>query len=242
MERRLLHVSHVEIVEQLAEAIERDTRIAARPHDIRIARLDHVLRLEGEVPDIAAKRRACAHALACPGIQVIDRIRVLPDEPMADGLIRVHVVDSLLEDTAFGDCTLRFERDGEVVVAREAIIFPHGSVCVHVADGEVTLEGNVPSLAHDRLAGVLAWWVPGTRNVVDDLLVSPPEEDSDEEITEAVRLALEKDPLVDAAQVAVTTRGRVVTLTGTLASDVQRHACERDAWYVNGVLDVGFAA
>jgi osmotically-inducible protein OsmY len=47
-----------------------------------------------------------------------------------------------------------------------------------VVDGDVvTLNGQVPSLSHKRLAGVLAWWVPGVRDVVDGLAVEPTQSD-----------------------------------------------------------------
>jgi len=39
------------------------------------------------------------------------------------------------------------------------------------------------------------------RDVVNGVEVVPPEEDDDGEITDAVRIALEKDPLVDAGEV-----------------------------------------
>jgi osmotically-inducible protein OsmY len=102
----------------------------------------------------------------------------------------------------------------------------------------VTLSGTVPSLGHMRLAGVLAWWVPGSRDVVNDLDVVPAEADSDDEMTDAVRGALEKDPFVNADQIRVSTRGRVVTLTGVVPKDAERDMAERDAWYVAGVDDV----
>ena len=41
-----------------------------------------------------------------------------------------------------------------------------GSIIVAVKDGIVTLNGEVPSLTHKCLAGVLAWWVPGTGDVI----------------------------------------------------------------------------
>ena len=82
---------------------------------------------------------------------------------------------------------------------------------------------------------MLAWWIPGVRDVVNGLEVVPGEEDDDSEITDAVRLALEMDPLVDADEVAVSTRQAVVTLRGVVRSDVQRRAAERDAWCVFGV-------
>jgi osmotically-inducible protein OsmY len=54
---------------------------------------------------------------------------------------------------------------------------------------------------------------------------------------EAVRIALEKDPFVNADQVRVGVRNRTVRLTGTLPRD-GREAAESDAWYVFGVDDV----
>lgn len=46
---------------------------------------------------------------------------------------------------------------------------------IEVKKGIVTLNGEVPSLTHKRLAGVLAWWVPGTRDVVNGLEEVPAE-------------------------------------------------------------------
>ena len=36
------------------------------------------------------------------------------------------------------------------------------------------LNGRMPGLASKRLAGVLAWWVPGARDVVNGIAVEPP--------------------------------------------------------------------
>jgi osmotically-inducible protein OsmY len=122
------------------------------------------------------------------------------------------------------------------------------------ADGILTLEGEaadvaakrlaleraaalpeVPGLDDKRLAGVLAWWVPGSRDVVNGIAVEPPEEDSDAAILEAVRLVLEKDPFVDASQVRVGVGDALVRLTGLVPSDAERAMAEHDAWYVFGV-------
>jgi osmotically-inducible protein OsmY len=104
-----------------------------------------------------------------------------------------------------------------------------------VEEGVVTLNGQVPSLSHKRLAGILAWWIPGTRDVVNGIEVVPDEIDSDDEITDAVRLAFEKDRLVDESQIRVRTRGRVVTLEGAVGTSEIREMAELDAWYVFGV-------
>ena len=92
----------------------------------------------------------------------------------------------------------------------------------------------MPGLDDKRLAGVLAWWVPGSRDVINGIAVEPPEDDSDEAILEAVRLVLEKDPFVDASQVRVGVRNALVRLGGAVPSEAEREMAEFDAWYVFG--------
>ncbi|WP_437300399.1 BON domain-containing protein [Sorangium sp. So ce426] len=74
--------------------------------------------------------------------------------------------------------------------------------------------------------------------MVNALEVVPPEEDNDDQITEAIRLAHERDPLVDAVAIGVKTQSSLVTLYGTAASEGQMSAAERDAWCMLGVEDV----
>jgi osmotically-inducible protein OsmY len=85
---------------------------------------------------------------------------------------------------------------------------------------------------------VLAWWVPGSHDVVNGIAVVPDEEDSPDAIEESVRLALEKDPFVNATQIRVGARHAVVRLTGIVPTDAEREMAEYDAWYVFGVGDV----
>ena len=113
-----------------------------------------------------------------------------------------------------------------------------GQIEFGVQDGIVTLDGAAPSLASKRLAGVMAWWVPGVRDVINGMAVEPPEEDAPIQIEEAVKLALEKDPFVDADQIRVGVRGAVVRLTGLVKSPGMKETAEADAWYVFGVDDV----
>lgn len=101
----------------------------------------------------------------------------------------------------------------------------------------MTLNGSLASLASKRFA-VLAWWIPGSRDVINGIAVTPPEQDAPILIEEAVRQALEKDPMVEAAQVRVGVRGRTVRLTGWTKTEAMRAAAEADAWFVFGVDDV----
>jgi len=48
------------------------------------------------------------------------------------------------------------------------------------------------------------------------------------EISDAVRMALEKDPMVDPSQIRVHTRDAVVTLEGQVPTESERNAAEFD--------------
>jgi osmotically-inducible protein OsmY len=109
---------------------------------------------------------------------------------------------------------------------------------VEVQDGVATLQGIAGSLSHKRLAGVLAWWIGGTQEVLNQMVVDPPEEDNDDEVSDALRLALDKDPFLRGADLGVRTRERVVTLYGTVHGERDRELAEFDAWYVDGVEGV----
>lgn len=120
-------------------------------------------------------------------------------------------------------------------MVRAVTVTPHGVIRVSVTDGVVLLDDHVLTHTQKRMAGVLAWWVPGSCDVINGMAVEPEQADSDEEMAKAVRLALKKDPFVNGERIMVTARGGVVTLTGAVPSAPQREMAEFDAWYVFGV-------
>ncbi|WP_437950737.1 BON domain-containing protein [Sorangium sp. So ce296] len=208
-------------------------------YPVRLEYLDGVLTMEGELPDIAAKKRALERGAALPEVRwVADRLRVEPSvDMMSDVEVLDHIRDVLLSEPTFDECTVRVRGGGTLDVLREPPR-PRGALEVAVDEGIVRLEGAVPSLSHKRLAGVLCWWAPGTRDVMNALEVDALEEDNDDEISDAVRIVLEKDPLLDASEIGVSTERSRVTLRGLVASEEQRRITENDAWYVFGVNDV----
>ena len=165
---------------------------------------------------------------------IVDRLHVRPATPMEDGAIRDLVRDALLEEPALLQCRVREFVKGDLEPARD----PPGTIDIRVEDGVVTLDGDVTGLAQKRLAGALAWWVPGSRDVINGLGVTPPEADSDFEIADAVRLVLEKDPFVNAGQLRISVANAVVTLDGLVPTEDERDMTEHDAWYVFGVEEV----
>jgi osmotically-inducible protein OsmY len=197
------------------------------------------LTLEGEVENIIAKKRAFEIASRIDGVDgVIDRLTVVPGERRGDGAVRDSLVQELLQEPALLPCTLRVRQKGGVETVREPPETPDCAVEVTVQDGVIRLNGHIPSLSHKRLAGVLAWWTPGCRDVINGLVVTPPEVDNDDEVADALRLVLEKDPLVHADQVGIHVRNKTVTLTGLVGNREEKKMAELDAWYVFGVNQV----
>ena len=89
-----------------------------------------------------------------------------------------------------------------------------------------------------RLIGATAWWVPGVRDLINNLSVMHPEQDNDNQIVEACETVLEKDPFVDETEVLVRAHNGVVTLLGSVCSLGEKQMAEDDCWYVLGVKDV----
>jgi osmotically-inducible protein OsmY len=236
-----------EALKEVRAALELEPRVRfdQRPIQITFNQVDDTVTLQGEAPDIAAKKLALELAVAVPGVRgVVDRLRVSPGERMSDEDIRNHIRDAFIQEQAFANCAIRVQTKEGVETFNEPaekrgdfkIIVGEGMALQEGWDeGVVLLEGQAPSLSHKRLAGALAWWAPGSRDVLNCLEVVPPEEDNDDEITDAVTIVLDKDPFVDDVQILVTTHDRVVTLDGATRSEGEKDMVESDAWFVFGV-------
>jgi osmotically-inducible protein OsmY len=221
------------IVKQVRAKLEHDPRINLHRYPVTIAMENDDLVLTGELEGIAAKRLVLLEAAETPGVRrIIDRLTVAPAERMGDAEIRDHVDRVLLEEPAFENILIGGRANGPAAPE------PLGSITVEVSNGIVILNGQVPSLSHKRLAGVLAWWVPGTRDVINGLEEVPPEEDNDDELTDAVRLVLEKDPFINAGSIRVSAHDWIVLLEGLVPTEAMKAMAARDAWYVLGVKSI----
>jgi osmotically-inducible protein OsmY len=194
--------------------------------------------LEGVAADIIGKRRAvnAAWSVVRHKIPIIDHLRVRAQAEDAKAL-RDELLKTLATENMFTDHTLATEIGDDRQLVHDA---GPGAPQIEVRiDGQiVTLTGAVPSLSHRRFAEVLAWWAPGCERVDNHLEFAPPQEDDDGEITDVVRMVLEKDPLVHASQLRIGTAGGIVALEGLVASEEERRLAVRDAWYVPGVWSV----
>jgi osmotically-inducible protein OsmY len=227
------------IIRQVHGLLEREPRVNLHRRPIKIDVADAAVVLEGEVEDIAAKKLALRLAAGVEGIRgVVDRLRVLPAERKGDGAVRDSLCGFLLRAPELQNCTIRVRTKGRVEALREVPGEGAGEIEVAIEDGVITLEGTVISLSHKRIAGVLAWWTPGCRDVLNALDVQPPEEDNDDEVVDALRLVLEMDPLVQAGRITARARNYVVTLEGQVRTEAERRRAELDAWALFAVDDV----
>ena len=219
-----------DLVAALLAAFEKDPDINLHESPIHVTYHDS-LRLEGEVANIIVKRKARRIAMQLSGLgDIEDRLLLRPGQRRAGKALLDAVTSALSQEPAF----------------RDLPVHPHPAretddrdwIGVDVAECVVRLEGRVGSLSHRRLAEVIAWWVPGSCDVHNHLRVRPAEKDNDGEITDAVSMVLEKDPLLHAESITVHTKDRVVTLSGSVHSDEQRRMAIYDCWYVPGVHEV----
>jgi osmotically-inducible protein OsmY len=226
------------VIERVRHVLRRDPRIDFDYQAIGLTFANGALLLSGEVGDIAQKRLAAERAATAPAVTtVVDELRVRPKETLPDAEIGDLVRTALVEEPALAGCTIREHVRGGFRPVHSPLT-SIGRIDIGIAQGVVTLAGEVPSLAQKRLSGVLAWRCPGTRDVVNSLDVRPVEEDSDAAICDAVQLVLDRDPAIHAAGIRVAARDAHVALDGTVPAASEVTAAEHDAWFVFGVRNV----
>jgi osmotically-inducible protein OsmY len=122
-----------------------------------------------------------------------------------------------------------------------------GRVGVTTDHGIVTLSRSVDNLLAKDRAVRIAESVRGVRGVLDEITVAP-DPRPDEDIRRDVLAALLQDPATDSYQVAVSVKGAVATLTGSVGSWAEQRLAGRIAKGVKGLkgvvndIKVNFAA
>jgi len=230
------------IIKAIRAGLEREPRINLHRWPIHLEVSDDgVLVMEGDVENLSAKKMAREIAGTVPEVRgVVDRLRVTPAESRSDGEILGMLESLLLEARDLKNCTVRVMKKGQSLTLQEIRdADASGDILVAVKAGVVTLDGWVISLSHKRLAGVLAWWTPGCRDVVDALEVLPPEQDGDDEVSDVLSLVLEMDPMIPhPGQIRIQTHNYVVTLQGVVNTQTEKDRAEQDAWYLFAVDNV----
>jgi osmotically-inducible protein OsmY len=232
------------MVEAVRRAFREEPRLGPGFHlDHIVVEADGVLSLRGDVASLAQKKLALLRAAAVAGSTGIADSLCVAAPPTSDRELRARLREMFAADRDFADLDVREDVAPGVLKTDYRPVSgaggeARGRIDIEVEGGVVTLNGAAPSLVRKRLAGALAWRIAGVRDVINGLAVQPNEEDSPDQIEEAVRVVLERNRALDAAQIKVGVRGRTVRLTGLVHARSERQTAEGDAWAVFGVNDV----
>lgn len=230
------------------EAVRSVLRRSFSPQDLRIDHLgmeaDGAIVVAGQAENLATKKRALRLAAFTGGaLGVVDRLHVRVDSPVEDRQIAIQLSERFALDPRFKDLAIYEDRDPSPLAEKNVPVAgasadARGRLTIEVVDGIVVLDGTVPSLVRKRLAGAIAWRIPGVRDVINGLAVEPPEQDGPDELEEAIREVLDGHPLFDDTQVKAGVYADIVRLTGLVHTAEARQAAEDEVWRVLGVDEV----
>jgi osmotically-inducible protein OsmY len=169
------------------------------------------------------------------------------------GFVDTYVERMTAEERAWGISGVRHVRNELVVdlAAREVLdadlasaaragldansLVPEGAVSVTVADGWVTMTGNVRHYLQRMAAEHVVSHLRGLRGFADDVTVSP---EPAQEVSAGVKDSLTRNAAVDADGITVTDHAGVVTLDGTVGSYTESLEAERAAGRAPGVVQI----
>lgn len=114
---------------------------------------------------------------------------------------------------------------------------PDGKITADVADGWLTLDGDVEWEFQRTAAADAARRVAGMRGITNNISVTP-NRLSAYDVSQSITKALEQRADRTAEDIVVSTNGNIITLTGKVSSFADRRAAEAAAWSVPGVTKV----
>lgn len=205
----------VEIRRSVLRELREDTRIDETA--IEVAVRNGVVVLTGTVGSYFEK--VAAHEAPC---------RILAVRGVANG-IEVHIPGRSARSDA------EIARDVERALERDTLV-PHEHVRCSVADGMVTLEGDVPGCFHRHNALRAVRGVHGVRGVVNQIEIAPPTEP--DEVRHAIEGALERRAAREAGHIRVEVRDDIVTLIGEVSSRQEKRAVLGAAGQAPGIRHV----
>jgi osmotically-inducible protein OsmY len=203
------------IQRDVEQELQSDPEIDAS--DIAVAVKDGVVTLSGFVHSASQKQLAERAAKRVAGVIAVAN----------DIVVRLPVLD-----TRPGPGIAR-----DVVQAiRDALPDTWENIQVTVADGVVTLEGEVEWNYQREAAKGAAIWVDGVRHLRNRVAIKPRTAPAD--IKRQIEEALRRQADINASHITVEATGGYVILKGTVRSWTERKAAERAAWQAPGVREV----
>ncbi len=214
------------VAEDVKKALLMDPATDSYEVDVKVE--NQVVTLTGKVDSWAERELAATVAAGVKGVAKVDnQLKVVYEKQRPDSEIASEIERRLRWDTLVDDALID----------------------VSVADGHVVLTGTVGSVSEQRRAAYDAW-VSGVEGVKteglvvarwardDDLRKHKYDPKSDQEISEAIRLAAALDPRVKSFNLETQVDSGVVTLKGMVDNLRARNAAQQLAQDTVGVASV----
>ena len=112
------------------------------------------------------------------------------------------------------------------------------NIALTVSAGKVTLEGSVNAIWKKLKSQEIASNVTGVFQVINKLAVVPTDTYIDQNISETIMAALERNAHVNARDVNIKVENQIVTLSGKVPGWKAYHAAHDTALYTRGVVQV----
>jgi osmotically-inducible protein OsmY len=211
------HQTDEDIHREVLLELKWDARIA--PNEIGVAVKNGVATLTGDVDTFSKKWAAERAALRVRGVKGVANeieVRLRPTDQPADPEIAEAATRALALDS----------------------VVPEDAIKVTVSRGWATLRGEVEWQYQRREAERVVRNLRGVRGVSNLVTLRPRTEPSPAELRTKIEDALVRSAETDAKNIAVTTEGSKVILSGTVRSWAERREAERVAWLAPGVAEV----
>jgi osmotically-inducible protein OsmY len=149
----------------------------------------------------------------------------------------VHTVDNELVVGRLGEQIADIDIAADCAAALDADRFvPHGAVTAAVADGLVTLSGEVRHHFQRLAAEHAVYKVDGVGAVTDNIVITPEPIPSD--VADRINKAFRRSAMLDDSMIEVSSAGNTISLDGAVRSWAAREEAEETAWKAPGVAEV----
>lgn len=141
------------------------------------------------------------------------------------------------------DLTAHKVSDAELALSARAgldanVLVPDGAIEVSVANGWVTMVGNVRHHYERQAAEHVVRHLRGLGGFTDLVTISQDSQDPVDAVAGEITSSFVRNAAIDATNIKVTVSDGVVTLQGTVRSDAERREAERSASQAPGVVSV----